>query len=264
MSGGRFTLLTFNTLFRPAARARLRAIAPIINESGIDVVCLQEVIYRANASMLERELTFYERPAARRFGIWCVGGLVTFSRVLIRSASYEVFERRGQWRSIAAADRLLGKGFLTTEHEIAGLSVVVINTHLLANYDQDWSAGNRFARDQEMELAQLAGAIATMSPESLIIVAGDLNVPAGSDMFRRFVDATGLVNAFGVKTSPDTLRPVRSGAPGFVIDHILYRPPTRVQVQCDAQTMLEAAVQLHNGRTVFPSDHLGVCATFII
>jgi len=63
MSGGRFRLLTFNTLFRPAARARLRAIAPIINGSGIEIVCLQEVIYRANASLLKRALTLYEpRP----------------------------------------------------------------------------------------------------------------------------------------------------------------------------------------------------------
>src|SRR5881409_820731 len=88
-------------------------------------------------------------PAAHRFGIWCLGGLVTFSRVPIRKTSYGVFERRGQWRSHGAADRLLRKGFLITAHEIEGVSVVVINTHLLANYDQDWSARNRFARDQE-------------------------------------------------------------------------------------------------------------------
>jgi len=264
MSGGRFRLLTFNTLFRPAARARLRAIAPIINGSGIEIVCLQEVIYRANASLLKRELTLYEPPAAHRFGIWCVGGLVTFSRVPIRKTSYGVFERRGQWRSHGAADRLLRKGFLITAHEIEGVSVVVINTHLLANYDQDWSARNRFARDQEAELTQLSDAIATTSHESLVIVAGDLNVPAGSDMFQRFVRTSGLVNAFGARNSPDTLRPLPSGGPGFVIDHILYRPASGVRVECDAQTMLEAAVDLGRGRTAFPSDHIGVCATFII
>ncbi len=142
MPGTTFRVLTFNTLW-PVARKRLAAAAAILDPSGIDVVCLQEVAYRRNLALLERSLRSYPASASRPVGIWCTGGLVTFSRSPILHSSFEVYARRGDWLSIAAADRLLHKGFLTTRIHIGDLDVTVINTHLLANYDDDSAPGGR-------------------------------------------------------------------------------------------------------------------------
>jgi endonuclease/exonuclease/phosphatase family metal-dependent hydrolase len=254
------TVLTFNTLFRPAARRRLGAIAPRIAATGADLVCLQEVVYRANASLLGRALNAYEPPVARRFGLWCVGGLVTLSRTPVLSWSYEVFDRRGLWMTISAADRLLRKGFLITRHRLAGLDVVLVNTHLLANYDQDWSPGNRFLAHQVDELAQLSRALAKVDRQSFLIVAGDFNVPAGNDALDRFVSENGLTSVFGQAAPPATLRPGK-GVQTLAIDHILYRAPADVRVEAAATTAFAEAIELAPGVTGFASDHLAVTAT---
>jgi endonuclease/exonuclease/phosphatase family metal-dependent hydrolase len=258
-----FTLLTYNTLFRPAARRRLRAIAPHIAATGADVVCLQEVVYRANAALLARTLTAFEAPVARRYGIWCVGGLVTLSRTPVISWSYEVFDRRGLWGTISAADRLLRKGFLTTRHRLGDLDVVVVNTHLLANYDEDWSPGNRFLAHQADELAQLGRALEKVDRKAFLVVAGDFNVPAGSAELDRLISGSGLTNVFGDSPPPPTLRTSKKIKP-LAIDHILYRPPEGRRVGATAATAFEDAVELSPGISGFASDHLAVKATFTV
>lgn len=261
MSGIPFRVLTFNTLFRPAARTRLAAVAPIINSSGIDLVCLQEVVYRANASLLSRLLTAYEPPADRRFGPWCLGGLVTFSRAPIETTSYEVFERRGDWLSIGAVDRLARKGLLTIRVRIGDLNVVIINTHLLANYDQDWRPGNRYAIHEQAELEQLSRAVRKADPNAMLIVAGDFNVPSDNPIFQRFLDGSGLLSAYGAAAPPSTLR--QNPAQGsLAIDNILYRVPAGTAVEVSVIPMFEAPIQLGPRRMGFASDHLALCATF--
>lgn len=262
MPGSVFRVLTLNTLFRPEARTRLAAVAPLINRSGIELVCLQEVPYRVNASFLSRLLTAYEPPAARRFGLWCVGGLVTFARAPILRASYEVFDRRGDWLSIGAADRLLRKGFLTTHVRVGDLDVVMINTHLLANYDQDWSPANRYAIHEESELEQLARAARSADPSAMLMVAGDFNVPNDSPIFQRFLAGSGLLSAFGAATAPSTLRLDAANQSPLAIDNILYRAPAGRAAEVSVTPMFEAPIQLAPGRMGFVSDHLALCATF--
>ena len=260
MSGQSIKILTFNTLFRPAARARLRAIAPHIADRDADFVCLQEVVYRANASLLARSLNGYGTPAARRFGIWCVGGLVTISRKPALGWRYDVFDRRGLWMTISAADRLLRKGFLTTYHKIGDVDVTVVNTHLLANYDQDWSAGNRFLAHQIDELAQLSRALQKVDRRSLLIVAGDFNVPAASEALDGFVAASELTSVFGDAPRGSTLRSSPRIKP-VAIDHIFYRPPADRSVEVTAETAFEDAIEITPGVMGFASDHVAVQAT---
>ena len=255
-----FTVLTFNTLFRPAARRRLRAIAP---RFAADVVCLQEVAYRANASLLAQTVTGFEPPTARRFGLWCVGGLVTLSRTPVAGWSYEVFDRRGLWGTISAADRLFRKGFLTTRHRLGDLDLVVVNTHLLANYDQDWSPGNRYVAHQADELAQLSRALEKVDRQALLVAAGDFNVPAGSPLLDRFVSDSGLTSVFGDTPPAATLR-ASGGIKPLAIDHIFYRAPEGRRVEAKAATLFEDVVELGPGITGFASDHLAVTATFTV
>ena len=226
-------------------------------------MCLQEVAYRANASLLAGALREFDSPIAQPFGIWCAGGLVTLARTPVLGWRYEVFNRRGHWLTISAADRLFRKGFLTSYLSLGELNVALVNTHLLANYDLDWSSGNRYFRHQIDELAQLARALREVDRKFLLIVAGDFNVPAGSEVLDGFVADTELTSVFGESAPPTTLRPSKGIKP-LAIDHIFFRAPAGRRVEVTAETAFEDAIELTPGVTGFASDHLAVRAMFTL
>jgi endonuclease/exonuclease/phosphatase family metal-dependent hydrolase len=193
-----------------------------------------------------------------------MGGLVNFARRPIEHSSYEVFRGRGPHWTLGWADRLLRKGFLTSSLHLDAVPLIVVNTHMLANYDEDWSPGNRFAREQRNDLEQLAHAVSRLPEDSLVIVAGDLNVPITSPMLREFMAACDLQHSFASTNGPAraTIRNSRPHVPPQAIDHILFRAPSGQAVQAKARLRFEGAIVLESGRRAFASDHLGVEAEF--
>lgn len=191
-----------------------------------------------------------------------MGGLVTFTRHAVTRSSYEVFRKRGDWGTTGAVDRLGRKGFLTTWVDTGVQRLVLVNTHLLANYDEDWSPGNRYAVQQEDELRQLGDALEGLGDDVSLVVAGDFNIPAAHPMLDRFRQRTGLRNA---QTEPSpTYRSPDPSQPGQQIDHILYRFGAGADATVTTRLRFEAEVPLADGRLHYPSDHFGVEADFEI
>ena len=262
----RFRLLTFNCLWQGAARQRLSAIAPILDRSNVDFLCLQEVTQRRNVGLLQRHLRSYQPPELEPYWVAVKGGLVNFARRSIERSTYEVFRGRGPHWTLGWADRLLRKGLLISYMHVDELPVVVVNTHMLANYDEDWAPDNRFAREQRSDLAQLADAVSHLNRDALVIVAGDLNVPITSPMLKEHMAACDLQHAFtsGPGPAPPTIRHAVPGKPPQTIDHVLFRAPTGRAVWASASLRFEDPVVLAGGRRAFASDHLAVEAEFII
>ena len=259
MAGSTIQVLTFNCLWRGQARKRLDAIGRLLDESANDIVCLQEVTRRGSIGRLQGLLRSYGPAAFHPFRIAVMGGLVTFARHPIERSSYEVFRDRGLRWNISWADKLLRKGFLTSWLNLATVPVVVINTHLLANYDEDWTPGNRYVRHQLSELEQLAEAIELLDRNALLLVVGDLNVPESTPMLEEFMSRCGLRDAFSsAGHAPPTIRQSAAGKPPAAIDHILYRHPSGRELSVTARVSFVEPVQLLNGRTVHASDHLAV------
>jgi endonuclease/exonuclease/phosphatase family metal-dependent hydrolase len=259
-------ILTFNCLYHGAARQRLDAIGPLLNASSLDIVCLQEVTRQRNVRLLESHLRTYQPAAFKPYSVAVAGGLVTFSRHRIQRTSYEVFRGRGPHWTLAWADRLLRKGFLTSWLQFEALSLVVINTHLVANYDEDWSPGNRFVREQRSDLEQLALAIDRLDRESLVVVAGDFNVPAENPMLVEFMARCGLRDTFspaGGQRAP-TFRQTRPDRPVQALDHVLYRPIPGAHAQVTARLRFEEPVAVAGRGLAFASDHLAVEAEIAI
>jgi endonuclease/exonuclease/phosphatase family metal-dependent hydrolase len=259
MAGSTIQVLTINCLWRGQARKRLDAIGRLLDESANDIVCLQEVTRRGSIGRLQGLLRSYGPAAFHPFRIAVMGGLVTFARHPIERSSYEVFRDRGLRWNISWADKLLRKGFLTSWLNLATVPVVVINTHLLANYDEDWTPGNRYVRHQLSELEQLAEAIELLDRNALLLVVGDLNVPESTPMLEEFMSRCGLRDAFSsAGHAPPTIRQSAAGKPPAAIDHILYRHPSGRELSVTARVSFVEPVQLLNGRTVHASDHLAV------
>jgi len=257
MAGSTIRLLTLNCLWRGHARQRLDAIGRLLDESANDVLCLQEVTRRGSIGQLRRLLPSFGPPAFQPFRIAVMGGLVTFARHPIERSEYEVFQARGLRWDISWADRLLRKGFLTSSLHLDALPVIVINTHLLANYDEDWTPGNRYVRQQVSELEQLAEAIERLDKRALLLVAGDLNVPFETPMLEQFMARCGLRDVFA-SPAPSTIHQSAPGRPPLAIDHILYRHPSGRKIAAIAGLRFVEPVQLSDGRTAHASDHFAV------
>ncbi len=70
---------------------------------------------------------------------------------------------------------------------LADLPIVVLNTHLSANYSVNWDTGNHYARIEHSQLQQLAGIVRAQPPEALVVAAGDFNIPRGSWLYNDFL-----------------------------------------------------------------------------
>ena len=247
MTSPSLRVVTLNCLWQGTARARLRAIGRQLGPIGADLICLQEVVWVRRIGLLGWPHSIVRRT----LGPGVVGGLVTLSTAPIEATSYEVYRQHGLWRTLGAADRLWRKGFLVSWLQHAGRPVVMINTHLLANYDEDWSPTNRFAIQQKSMLRQLASAVRALPNDRLLVVAGDFNVPTSHPIFVEFLADSGLR-----ATHDWAAKPASRGYQG--IDNVLYRPPLGAQVEARAEVRFEDPIQLAGGRMAFASDHVGV------
>lgn len=242
-------LLTFNTLFRGHTGARLRALGRLLDRSPLDVACLQEVVARRTLAIVRGATPSFPHAAWVPYGPFVRGGLVTLSRRPLRCLRADVYCRRGGRHLHSLSDWFIRKGLVVTELDLDGRPVVVVNTHLVANYDDDWSPGNPFAAVERVELRQLAEVVAGIDPGLPLIVAGDLNVPTGSWLFDEFLAATGLHDPLADRPEP-TFR----FAP-HAIDHVLVRGARVLEARLVYRDEL---VELPHGRTTHLSDHLGI------
>lgn len=251
------SVLTFNTLFWGDARPRLAAIARELDRLDLDAICLQEVDFRHRLPILRSGLTGFPHLVCAPFGPFVKGGLVTLSRHPITAWRYEVYGRRGGWTNRGAADRLIQKGFLVAELDADGARVAVVNTHLLANYNGDWSPQNGFARQEAAELRQLAEAARAMDQDVLLVVAGDLNVPRGGHQAGEFLRATGLRDSLTGDVTPTH----RSGA---AIDYVIARAPEGAGMEIRGRVLYDGRLPLPDGRRGHLSDHMAVEARMLV
>ncbi len=164
--------------------------------------------------------------------------------------------------SLHTAERLQGKGILRAVIQVGGRSVVVLNTHLAANYSANWSYTNPYVKVERTQLREVAAAVQAEPPEAIVVVAGDLNVPRGSWLYREFLLQAGLHDPMSTSTEP-TYRPL-PGMPARAaqaLDHVLVRPPRDRAIITRAELCFNEPVLLAHGTIGYLSDHLGVRTT---
>jgi endonuclease/exonuclease/phosphatase (EEP) superfamily protein YafD len=247
-----FGLLTFNTLFRGRSRARIKALAAILEGSPYDVVCLQEVVFPFNLAALRSAAPSYPYIAHGPSVPVVRGGLVTLSRRPIVRRHFHPYRFTGRPR----LEGLLRKGALLTRVRFGDEHVTIANTHLTANRDNDWDLANPYTRIEAGELAQLADLLAHPRLTDPLIVAGDLNVPRASPVLRDFRAATGLADVLNGDPAT-TFRPTPklSLEP---IDQILATPP----LTATTTLVFKDEIRLPDGRPCHLSDHYGIAAAF--
>lgn len=256
-----FSLLTFNVFGVPApgTSARLRTLARQVDEDELSVVCLQEVQANPYRKLLMQSTRTFRYAAFEPFLHAPKGGLLTLSREPLLASSFTLFRERGLWYTPAIADWILHKGLLITRYRLHGQSVVVINTHLTANYMGNWGRGNAYAEHEHRQLMQLAEVVAAQSLDSIVIVAGDFNVPRGTWLYESFLRESRMTDPLA-----DSEEPTLRKRPGFpdryfgAIDWVLFRSPPLPGCHYTSRRRFDEPLLLSNGRKDHLSDHIGV------
>ncbi len=260
------TIITMNCLGLPVPvpglRRRLQALGHALATAGADVACLQEVGRWRHLALLRHDETVWPVAIALQYPYAPKGGLVTLARLPVTETGYSTFRERGRRVGMHAPERIQGKGILRTVIEAGERHVVVLNTHLAANYSARWSYTNPYARVERAQLRELAAAVQAVPSETMVVVAGDLNVPRGSWLYHEFLLEAGLYDPMGESTEP-TYRPL-GGMPARAaqaLDHVLVRSPKDCAVIASADLCFGEPVRLAHGLTGYLSDHLGVRLT---
>jgi endonuclease/exonuclease/phosphatase family metal-dependent hydrolase len=168
----------------PELGRRLAAIA-------IDVLNLQEVFRYEQLRVLRDHLPAFPHVAYRRGAVGPAGGLVTLSRLPVSRVRYRSFAgivpTRGRLKfRIKRAVFSAAQGLAVVE--LAGLPVTVVNTHLTANRDGDWSPGNRFFAFQRAQLRRFNATLTRWRRPGLTIVTGDFNISSDSDHYPEIIE----------------------------------------------------------------------------
>ncbi|MFN8481950.1 MAG: endonuclease/exonuclease/phosphatase family protein [Anaerolineae bacterium] len=250
------TLNTFGVPFLPNTRMRLRTAGRSLNTANLDVVCLQEVQYSRYVPLLRHEFHSLPHAAFEPHVYAPKGGLLTLSRHPYQATQFYPFKDRRLRIGPAVADWALYKGAMVAELAGRALPIIIVNTHLIANYSNNWSRHNRYAQLEHAQAQQLAELINRLDRNALVLLAGDFNFPQESWVYEEFVLATGMLDALAEQTRP-TFRPPKL-VPGVVpmpIDFVFVRPPLDVDVRIAAHQLFEEHVELLNGRRGYISDH---------
>ncbi len=184
---------------------------------------------------------------------------MTFSRMSLGPASFTLYEDRGQWYTPAIADMALHKGVLRTELTIEGTPVVVLNTHLTANYRGDWKNENRYVRTERSQLKQLAEVAAAEPPEALVIACGDFNFPRGCSLYTEFLAESGFTDPLAGDTRP-TFRPP-PGLPeryALPLDFTFLRAPQLPGLRVTNDIRFHERVPFIDGGKGYLSDHMAI------
>src|SRR6266496_1459315 len=256
-----FSLLTLNCfgLWLPNTKPRLLALARELEQSSDQVICLQEIQLHRYQELLVRACPSYTYAMYERYFHCPKGGLLTLSRIPIASHFFEPYHERGLWYTPMLLDRLFYKGMLITRLHWADLPVVIINTHILANFVADWERHGMYALVEEKQLMQLASTVQNQPMDSFVIVVGDFNIPRGSKLYFDFLSNSGLTDSLAGDARPTLRTPIAlpSRYP-LAIDYVFFRMPKGHSfiVSCDLCFGDKYSIaRSHEG---YLSDHYGI------
>ena len=255
-----FSLLTLNCFggYMPYTSRRLLALAQELEHRADQVVCLQEIQLHRYRQLLVKACASYSHQFYEPYLHCPKGGLLTLSRIPM-STHFEPYVERGLWYTPMVMDKILYKGMLIHRLTWAGTPMVIINTHILANYVGDWERRGIYSRVEEMQLGQLAKTVRSQLQDSIVIVVGDFNIPRGSKLYHDFLSNSGLTDPLAGDTRP-TLRMPPGVPPRFSlpIDYALVRMPEKHMFKIDCDHCFTSKYKINRWRQDYLSDHIGI------
>lgn len=242
----------------PNTKQRLSAFARELERSSYQIVCLQEIQLHQYQELLVKECPSYSYAIYERYFHCPKGGLLTLSRIPIISNSFVPYESRGLWYTPMLLDRLFYKGMLITKLQWQNIPMIIINTHILANFVGDWDRHGMYARVEEKQLMQLANTLQNLPLDSLIMVVGDFNIPRGSQLYYDFLADSGFTDPLAGDRRSTLRTPIRLPSQySLAIDYVFFRMPKgrALKIQYDLCFTGKYPINKSEG---YLSDHQGI------
>jgi len=233
-----FSLLSLNTFGLPLflGLGRLMRLTRQLDRFPASVLCFQEIQQNAYVPFLKRGLPDYPHQAFETSTFAPKGGLFTAARMPMQTSQFIAYENRGRLFSAGFADWVLNKGVLVSEFMIESHRVVIMNTHLHANYAGHWDPDDRMSLIQRDQVLHLAAMVNEQAPDALVIVCGDFNFPRNTFLYDALLGASTLRDPLAEDPRP-TYRPfplLPSEKWSIPIDFCLVRVPDASTVQLRA------------------------------
>ncbi len=254
-----FSLLSLNTFGIPLflGLGRLARLMRQLNHSPAQVLCLQEIQQNAYLPLLVRGLPDYKHHAFERNRFAPKGGLYTAGRIKLHQSEFVAYQNRGRMVSLGVADWALNKGVLVSHTDIEAHRVIVMNTHLHANYAGNWDPDHTYAKIQRDQVVHLGDMVNAQPRDALVIVCGDFNFPRGTFLYDELLNRTGLHDPLAQDSRP-TYRPFRilpARKWAIPIDFVLVRMPewNDIELHADVQVIHDPTRPLPHQR--FLTDH---------
>lgn len=259
-----FSLLTLNSFGLPffLGWRRMGILARELNQREDTVLCLQEIQHDAYLPILKKRLTNYPNQCFQPNLLAPMGGLVTASRLPYSHHEFLPFPNRGKWYSIGVADWALRKGVLLSSLDVEGMKVIVLNTHLHANYAGKWTQEGMFAGIQSDQVKYLAELARAQSQDALVVICGDFNFPRDTFLYEELSQISGFTDPLKNDPRP-TYRPVSFLASKWSIslDFIFYRKSDKIDMAVTADILPIENSKAINDRSKFLSDHCALNLT---
>ncbi|GAB4818425.1 hypothetical protein N2152v2_005471 [Parachlorella kessleri] len=192
-------VLTLNTwglwLVSKRRQQRFQLLAQQLRKTSADVVFLQEVWVRADAQLLTEQAALGVLQHAAHFQGGAIGsGLLVLSRHPILEVGFHPYSARGDPVKVFNGDFFAGKGVGWAALATPAGVVDVFNTHLSANYQQQWQDGKEAAIKCRVPVDDYAGVRLQQMIELAAYIKG-----------RASADAVGTIVAGDFNSAPDTL-----------------------------------------------------------
>ncbi|MFA6981887.1 MAG: hypothetical protein WC243_02610, partial [Patescibacteria group bacterium] len=149
-----FTLNTYSVPFGKNIIARQGSISRELSRLNIDVLNLQEVITYDSVWRLSKNLREFPYKCFEAGIIGPKSGLITFSKYPLEKVGFYGFHTRSAKRKSIFYKLLFHKGILGVK--VSQFPLVVINTHLSANKNGDWSEKSPYYNMHEEQLRELS------------------------------------------------------------------------------------------------------------
>lgn len=254
----KFSVITFNIKGAPllsmATYKRIHILANKLSKIKVDVINLQEIFTYYHLFVLKKSLKNFPYCSFGKniFGPKC--GLVTFSKIPIKKKDCIVYPNKKNLKNV-----FLEKGILVSK--LIDPSIFIVNTHLTANRDNDWSIKNSLYPlhlNQIIKLLRVVGHINSTS-----VICGDLNISDNSDFYLMLMKF-GLLDIFKKSNLPTFhIEFMSKGQRGNRIDYILIKTESKLKI-FKRSHLFKAKYLSKEINHGYLSDHVGLFATFYL
>jgi endonuclease/exonuclease/phosphatase family metal-dependent hydrolase len=237
---------------------RYKSIAKYFNNSPVDVINFQEVFTYYHLFLLKRLLSGYFFCTYQNSLLGPKGGLVTFSRLALEKTQYITYNRHFvPYLGKSYIEIFTMRGALVTD--IKEINVSLVNTHLTAVLDHDWSKTGKYFSELSSEIDQFHQLVHNRTSSGLVVASGDFNIAKATDLYLKLIDYPTVYDPFKKDEIPTRHQEFAAvGKKTNHIDYVFIFDSKRQHKLLANERLFDDKVMLDNQQMGYVSDHVGL------